>query len=105
MKLPVLGLVVVGSMALVFSSAVPAGGGLSQPFRVTVEGQPIDVDIGHAAPFFADFDGDGLPDLLVGQFAGGKLRIFRNEGSATEPRFVRSAWFQCAGSLGTVPAS
>src|ERR1041384_6942614 len=102
MKLPVWGLVVVGSMAFTFSVQAAE---LAEPFRVTADGQPIDVEVGHAAPFFADFDGDGLADLLVGQFGGGKLRIFRNEGSATEPKFVRSAYFQCSGALGTVPAS
>jgi hypothetical protein len=104
MKLPVWGLFAAGSMALMSTFAAPAGE-LAQPFRVVANGDPIDVDVGHAAPFFADFDGDKLPDLLVGQFGGGKLRIFRNEGSSAEPKFVRSAWFQCAGALGTVPAS
>ena len=48
---------------------------------------PIDVDVGHAAPFVGDFDGDGRPDLLVGQFGDGKLRIYRNAGDAKAPRF------------------
>ena len=104
MKVSVRSWFVLGSMALGFTCSAPAGE-LAPPFRVTANGQPIDVDVGHAAPFFADFDGDGLPDLLVGQFGGGKLRIFHNEGSAREPKFVRSAYFQCAGALGTVPAS
>ena len=40
------------------------------------EGQFIDVDVGHAAPFVADVHGDGKLSLLVGQFGGGKLRLY-----------------------------
>ena len=37
---------------------------------------------GYAAPCWADIDGDGLKDLLVGQFANGWIRIYKNLGDA-----------------------
>jgi hypothetical protein len=60
---------------------------LSAPFPVEAQGQVIDVDGGHAAPFLDDLDADGLTDLLVGQFSGGRLRVYRNVGEKTSPRF------------------
>ena len=77
---------------------------LLPPFRVEAKGAPIDVDIGHAAPWITDFDGDGIADLLVGQFGEGKLRIYRNKGTKTEPKFDSFAWFQAGGSDGKVPS-
>ena len=77
---------------------------LSAPFRVEANGKPIDVEIGHAAPLLADFDGDKIPDLLVGQFGSGKLRIYRNTGSATAPKFGAFAWFNAGGAEGKVPS-
>jgi hypothetical protein len=41
----------------------------------------------HATPAVGDLDRDGDVDLLVGQ-ANGALTFFRNDGSATRPRFV-----------------
>lgn len=78
---------------------------LTQPERLLVGDKPIDVEIGHAAPLFVDFDGDGLRDLLVGQFGDGKLRIYKNVGDARAPKFADFQWFVADGKEGTIPAS
>ena len=78
---------------------------LAPPVHVTANGKPIDVErSGHAAPFVGDIDGDGKPDLLVGQFSGGKLRIYRNVGTASAPQFGDFEWFKASETLGTIPA-
>jgi len=46
---------------------------------------PLDVG-SRAAPCLVDWDGDGRRDLLVGA-ADGKLRLYRNQGTAGEPDF------------------
>jgi hypothetical protein len=79
------------------------GGGLSAPFPVEARGGTIDVEGGHAVPFLHDLDGDGLSDLLVGQFAGGKLRIYRNVGSRGAPRFEDFSFFRAAGAEASIP--
>ena len=62
--------------------------GLEPATLVTAGGQPIDVGHrGHASPFFGDFDGDGMKDLLVGDLSG-RMLVFRNEGTNRAPRFV-----------------
>lgn len=66
--------------------APPLTAELMPPVRLEAAGKPIDTDIGHAAPFVCDFDGDGVQDLLVGQFGEGLLTIYRNEGTNSEPR-------------------
>ena len=76
-----------------------AWAGLKTPFPITAKGQPIDVEIGHAAPWVADFNGDQKPDLLVGQFRGGKLRLYPNMGTARAPRFTTFAWFRAGGTI------
>ena len=69
------------------------------------DGKPVDADeVGHAAPLYDDFDGDKVPDLLVGQFGGGKLQIYRNEGSAAKPVLKNLTWFKAGADLGVVPA-
>lgn len=74
------------------------------PFRVSANGQPIETEGGNAVPCLMDFDGDGQCDLLVGQFKDGKMRIFRNVGSRTEPKFTAGSWFKAGGADARVPA-
>jgi hypothetical protein len=79
-------------------------GDLAPPVKLQADGKPIDVDVGHAAPCVADFAGDGTLHLLVGQFGEGKLRVYRNAGSAAEPRFDKFTWFLDGQAGGQVPA-
>jgi hypothetical protein len=77
---------------------------LAPPVPIMAEGKPIDVQLsGHSAPFVGDIDGDGVRDLLVGQFNGGQLRIYRNHGTNAQPRFEEYTWFKAGAELGRVP--
>jgi hypothetical protein len=75
---------------------------LLDPVAVECGGKAIDVDVGHAAPFVADVDGDGLHDLLVGQYGQGRARIYRNVGTRNVPRFDRFEWFMAGGEVAQV---
>ncbi len=55
--------------------------GSANPFNA------IAVD-GDSSPAFADLDGDGAPDLVLGSRSGG-FQIYRNVGAAGRARFVR----------------
>ena len=76
---------------------------LLPPVRLEAAGKPIDTDVGHAAPFVADFDGDGVKDLLVGQFGSGILWVYRNEGTNAQPRYAAGVKFQAGDQDGRVP--
>ena len=77
---------------------------LEQPVRLEAAGKPIDTNIGHAAPFVCDFDGDGIKDLLVGQFGEGILWIYRNEGTNSEPKLAAGVKFKDGKEDGRVPS-
>ena len=76
---------------------------LAPPVRLEAAGKPIDTEIGHAAPFVGDFDGDGVRDLLVGQFGEGVLWVYRNEGTNARPKLAAGAKFKDGKKEGTVP--
>ena len=61
---------------------------LAAPFLVMAGDEAITTNTGHAAPFATDLDGDGIWDLAVGEFGGGGCRIYKNHGTATEPKFA-----------------
>jgi hypothetical protein len=71
---------------------------LEPPVRIHADGAPIDTgdNWGHSGPCFADFDGDGLKDLVVGDFSG-KFHFFRNVGKPKDPRFTRVGYLQSGG--------
>jgi hypothetical protein len=84
-------------------SLAARGGELLAPFRVEANGKAIDMEIGNAAPFITDFDGDGRFDLMLGQRGECKLRIYRNVGSNKEPKFGVSAFFKAGGLDASLP--
>ena len=55
---------------------------------------------GYAAPCWADIDGDGNKDLLVGQFSKGKIRVFKNLGKG---KLAAGDWLKAEGKVAEVP--
>ena len=80
-----------------------AGPNLDKPTPVKAGDENINVDVGHAAPFVIDWDGDGKRDLLVGQMGKGQMRIYKNTGSDKAPTFKDFQVFKVGESEGTVP--
>ena len=76
---------------------------LDAPFVVEADGRAIDVPGGNSAPFFHDLDGDGLRDLLVGQFEDGCVRVYKNVGARGAPRFAGFELLRAGGELAKVP--
>jgi hypothetical protein len=94
-----------GSLLLSLAGLAADGppGELAPPTRLEAAGKPIDTEVGHAGPFVGDFDGDGVADLLVGQFGGGILRIYRNEAKSGPPKLVAGVKFKDGNPDGRVP--
>ncbi len=57
-----------------------------EPAQLEAGGRPLDFHV-YAAPRLVDWDGDGLPDILVG-CGDGAIRIVRNHGTAGQPAFA-----------------
>ena len=100
----------------------------ASPVRIISSGEPIDVLVGHAAPYLHDFDGDGLKDLLVGEFgkesfpgdrlpakyrksegdsgyAQGRLRIYKNYGSKFSPEYRGFEYLKAGEEFASIPST
>lgn len=72
-----------------------------KPVRVQLDGKPIQVEApGYACPAWADMDGDGTKDLLVGQFAGGKIMVYKHDGDL---QFAEGEWLKAGDKVAEVP--
>ena len=92
-------------LSVLIQSEIPdLSNDLEPPVRLEAAGKPIDTDTGHAAPFVCDFDGDGIKDLLVGQFGQGILWIYRNEGTNSQPKLAAGVKFKDGKEDGRVPS-
>jgi hypothetical protein len=96
-------------MGLSLLSTLLFGGGLAMgsaaefqpPVRLKAGDVPVRVESpGFAAPCWADIDGDGRKDLLVGQFNGGKIRVYRNLGDG---KLASGEWLKAEGTVAEVP--
>ena len=69
-------------------------GALKEGVKLKADGETIEIRIGHLVPCATDWNNDGKKDLIVGQFEGGKIRLYLNEGTDEKPRFGEFSYLQ-----------
>ena len=80
----------------------------SNPFHAPVRLSAADGIIdsgpswGHSGPWVEDVDGDGVRDLIVGDFSG-LFRFYRNTGTDRQPRYDKGVNLQAGGVDAKVP--
>jgi hypothetical protein len=81
--------------------AIASAAEFQPPVRLEADGTAVRVESpGWAAPCWADIDGDGKKDLLVGQFNQGKIRVYKNLGGG---KLAAGAWLQADGIDAEIP--
>jgi hypothetical protein len=72
--------------------------------KLSLECAGVPIDVGtYGSPCFQDWNADGLPDLIVGQYDDGKIRIYINEGSPGTLIFNSWTYMQADGTDITLP--
>jgi hypothetical protein len=99
----------IAAVVLVFGAG-SAGAQLDLDPPVTVQDAGVDLWVsGYSVPSCADWDADGLQDLVVGDGGGGitvgQVRIYRNVGTAEAPAFDGYVQAMADGSPLALPAS
>lgn len=97
----------VGTGAAVVPAQVTAGLLLGLEELVQANGADISVT-GYSVPSFVRWDADELPDLVLGELAEGgaatgKVRVYLNVGTTSNPQFGDHFFVQSEGSDLTVP--
>ena len=94
---------------LTLLSTILAGGAVAlggppefhPPVRLKADGVPVRVEEpGWACPCWFDMDGDGKKDLLVGQFSGGKIRVYKGLGNG---KLGAGDWLKAGGATAEIP--
>jgi hypothetical protein len=72
-----------GERQTIFASDI-----FEKPVRLMADGRVIDTGEawGHSSPCVEDIDGDGLDDLLLGDFSG-KFHVYKNVGEKNRPAY------------------
>ena len=93
----IIGWAVAGILAAALAPVAKAEPILLQPGEF-IQAGPGSLDVGdYAIPCAVDWDGDGKKDLLVGYQTTGKIALYLNCGTATQPAFTNSTVVQAAG--------
>lgn len=97
--------VVLAQIFLVISS-VSAVGQLYLGPEEFVKAYEVDIGVpGYSVPSFVHWDDDGLKDLIVGEgpyLDTGRVRVYLNEGTSSDPQFLDYFYAQSNGSDLTV---
>lgn len=101
MKTILVAALVTMAFALALSAALAA---FEQGVRLKTNNEAIDVEIGHLVPCVTDWNSDGKKDLIVGQFSGGKIRLYLNRGTDKEPVFKDFEFLKAGGDEISLPA-
>lgn len=69
-----------------------------KPVRIKAAGEVIDTGehVAHSGPAFADLNGDGVIDLLVGNFRG-YIEYFENKGTNEQPEYAEGKMLEAEG--------
>ena len=90
-----------GDVEAVETKAKAATPRFGAPVRLEAAGKLIKVERpGYASPCWADVDGDGKEDLVVGQFSGGKMKVYKNLGDG---KLAEGKWLEAGGEIAEVP--
>jgi hypothetical protein len=93
------------ALAAGFALLSPPGfAAFQEGVKLKADGQVIDVDIGHLVPCVTDWNADGKKDLIVGQFSGGKIRLYLNHGTDSAPVFKEFTYLRAGGAEISLPA-
>jgi hypothetical protein len=88
-------------LSLVCGGAACGAADFAPPVRLQADGAAIRVEApGYACPCWADIDGKGKNHLLVGQFRGGKIQIYKYLGDS---KFAAGEWLKAEGKVAEVP--
>lgn len=98
------------TIAVMLAGAGTASAVFELESPVTVQDAGADLWVpGYSVPSMADWDSDGVPDLIVGEgssaYPEGKVRIYRNIGTAEAPSFSGYVYATSGGQPLVCPAS
>ncbi len=89
-----------GLVPAVFSIGAQAAT-FAPPVLLEAGGKPVMTESpGYASPTWADLDGDGVQDLLVGQFRHGKIRVYQGLAGG---KLAPGKWLDTREGLAKVP--